>query len=150
MWTLEPPALASPPAVVAVGVPEISEKQANKVRQAVAWEALSENTRAAYQKWIARLEAIGVAVDSLTDESLAVVIGQMKDKDGKPLSPATTQPHCGVGQVVSPAYPSRRNGLGRPQTSGSCLSSVIQRIGVPVKLMDCRGLMWTLSHGCRR
>ena len=92
VWTLEPPALASPPAVVAVGVPiepQISESQANKVRQAVSWEALSENTRAAYQKWIARLEVIGVAVDSLTDESLAVVIGQMKDKDGKPLSPAT-------------------------------------------------------------
>ena len=55
----------------------------------MAWEALSENTRAAYQKWIARLEAIGVAVESLTDESLAVVIGQMEDKAGKPLSPAT-------------------------------------------------------------
>ena len=88
-WTPQSPALASVPAVVSDATPDISESQANKVRQAVAWEALSENTRAAYQKWIARLEAIGVAVESLTDESLAVVIGQMEDKAGKPLSPAT-------------------------------------------------------------
>ena len=88
-WTPQSPALASVPSVVSDATPDISESQANKVRQAVAWEALSENTRAAYQKWIARLEAIGVAVESLTDESLAVVIGQMKDKEGKPLSPAT-------------------------------------------------------------
>ena len=89
MQTSEKSSVINVPAVVAVGVPDISESQANKVRQAVAWEALSENTRAAYQKWIARLEAIGVAVESLTDESLAVVIGQMEDKAGKPLSPAT-------------------------------------------------------------
>ena len=88
-WTPQSPALASVPSVVSDATPDISESQANKVRQAVAWEALSENTRAAYQKWIARLEAIGVAVESLTDESLAVVIGQMEDKAGKPLSPAT-------------------------------------------------------------
>ena len=88
-WTPQSPALASVPSVVSDATPDISESQANKVRQAVAWEALSENTRAAYQKWIARLEAIGVAVESLTDESLAVVIGQMEDKEGKPLSPAT-------------------------------------------------------------
>ena len=88
-WTPQSPALASVPAVVSDATPDISESQANKVRQAVAWEALSENTRAAYQKWIARLEAIGVEVESLTDESLAVVIGQMKDKEGKSLSPAT-------------------------------------------------------------
>ena len=89
MQTSDKSGVINVPSVVAVGVPDISESQANKVRQAVAWEALSENTRAAYQKWIARLEAIGVAVESLTDESLAVVIGQMEDKAGKPLSPAT-------------------------------------------------------------
>ena len=80
---LIPPALASAPAVVSDVTPNISESQAKQVRQAVAWEVLSENTQIAYKKGIARLEAMGVVAENLTDETLAVVIGQME------VSPAT-------------------------------------------------------------
>ena len=111
MQTSDKSGVINVPAVVAVGVPDISESQANKVRQAVAWEALSENTRAAYQKWIARLEAIGVAVESLTDESLAVRHWSDGGQSRQAVVSCNPQPHCSVGQVVSPAYPERCNGL---------------------------------------
>lgn len=52
----------------------------------MAWDALSENTKTAYQKAIKRLDGRGVVIDDLTDESLAVTISQL-DKDS--LSPAT-------------------------------------------------------------
>ena len=60
-----------------------------QIRQKVAEDALSENTKTAYQKAIKRLDSRGVSIDDLTDESLAVIISQLKGKNGKALSPAT-------------------------------------------------------------
>lgn len=65
------------------------DNERKHVRQAVAWDALSENTKTAYQKAIKRLDSRGVVIEDLTDESLAVCISQLKDKDGEALSPAT-------------------------------------------------------------
>ena len=56
------------------------------LRIAVAWDALSENTKTAYQKAYKRLSRRSVVVEDLTDESLALCISQL-DADG--LSPAT-------------------------------------------------------------
>ncbi len=63
---------------------ELDEK--GRIRIAVAWDALSENTKMAYQKAYKRLSRRGVVVEDLTDESLALCISQL-DADG--LSPAT-------------------------------------------------------------
>lgn len=61
----------------------LSESDRLRLRQSVAWEALSVNTRASYQKGLSRLERRGVDVDSLTDEGLAAAISMLD------VSPAT-------------------------------------------------------------
>ena len=89
----EVPSMKKAPPVVSVQtsqpVASISADQKKQVRQAVAWDALSENTKMAYQKAIKRLDSRDVTIEDLTDESLAVVISQLKDKNGEALSPAT-------------------------------------------------------------
>ena len=65
-------------------IQEVEDRK--KVRQAVAWDALSKKTKDAYQFGIKRLADRGVDVDALTDESLAMVISEL-DTEG--LSPAT-------------------------------------------------------------
>ncbi len=67
-----------------VNLDTLDEK--GRIRIAVAWDPLSENTKMAYQKAYKRLDSRGVVVEDLTDESLALCISQL-DADG--LSPAT-------------------------------------------------------------
>ena len=57
-----------------------------RIQLAVAYDALSDSTKTAYQKAWKRLVARGVVVEDLTDESLALVISQL---DKESLSPAT-------------------------------------------------------------
>ena len=64
----------------------LTDDQRSKLRHAVAWDALSKNTKTAYQKAIKRLDSRGVVVESLTDEALALCVSQL-DTEG--LSPAT-------------------------------------------------------------
>ena len=70
----------------AIPVAEIEVEDRQKVRQAVAWDALSKKTKEAYQFGIKRLSDRGVEVDTLTEESLAMVISQL-DTEG--VSPST-------------------------------------------------------------
>ena len=67
-----------------VNLDTLDEKE--RIRVAVAWDALSENTKTAYQKAYKRLNSCGVVVENLTDESLALCISQL---DTEWLSPAT-------------------------------------------------------------
>ena len=67
-----------------VNLDTLDEK--GRIRVAVAWGALSKNTRTAYQEGVKRLTDRGVVVKDLTDESLAMIISQL---DAEGLSPAT-------------------------------------------------------------
>ncbi len=67
-----------------VNLDTLDEK--GQIRVAVAWDALSENTKMAYQKAYKRLSNRGVVVESLGDESLTLCISQL---DAEGLSPAT-------------------------------------------------------------
>ena len=57
-----------------------------KIRVAVAYDALSDNTQTAYKKAWKRLTDRGVVIKELKDETLALVISQL---DAEGLSPAT-------------------------------------------------------------
>ena len=67
-----------------VNLDTLDEK--GRISFAVAWDALSENTKTAYQEGIKRLTDRGVVVKDLTDEVFAMVISRL-DTEG--LSPAT-------------------------------------------------------------
>ena len=72
---------------VAHGVLSIdSLSEEGKFRVAVAYDALSDNTRGAYKKAWKRLTDRGVVIADLKDETLALVISQL---DAEGLSPAT-------------------------------------------------------------
>ena len=74
------PVTKESPAVSVHDAP-LSETESKAIRQTVAWDALSLNTKTAYQKSIKRLADRGVDIHALTDESLSVVITQF-DKSG--------------------------------------------------------------------